>query len=64
MINKIISDICSLSDDTDILYMSYFSDSMTNSEKLRDIEKIEEKLSSILKDIQKYKNQTKKENEI
>lgn len=64
MIDKIISDICSLSDDTDILYMSYFSDSMTNSEKLRDIEKIEEKLSSILKDIQKYKNQTKKENEI
>lgn len=53
MMCDIITDIKLLAEDLDYLY--YFSDLMTKSEILKEIEDTEKRISSILEDIQKYK---------
>lgn len=59
MLDGIISKIFYLQESDEVYYMSYFSDEMTDSEKLRDVEILESKVSSILEDIQKYKKSLK-----
>jgi len=60
MVNKIVSNILELANNPRVLFISYFSDNMTNSEMLVDIEELEKKLSSILEDIQEYKKELNK----
>jgi len=60
MVNKIVSNILELINNPRVLFISYFSDNMTKSEMLVDIEELEKKLSSILEDIQEYKKELNK----
>jgi calcineurin-like phosphoesterase family protein len=57
MIYSIISDIKQLADDLDYLY--FYSDLMTKAEKLKEIEDIEKRISSILEEVKKCKQNYK-----